>query len=96
MIDMVRKCKKFLMLALTALLVCNEIVVVEASGSGQTAVVEEVQVENTTEVTSLTSQEEDLNETGEGETKEEVTTEVKEDGAEEVIQSEEAKEDEEA
>lgn len=92
---MVRKCKRFLMLALTALLVCNEIVVVEASGSGQVSVVEEVQQENATEETSLTSQEEDLEETGEGEAKEEVTTEVKEeDGAEEVTQSEEVTEDE--
>ena len=91
---MVRKCKRFLVLALTALLVCNEIVVVEASGSGQAAVVEEVQQENATEATSLTSQEEDLDETGEGEVKEEVTTEVQEDGAEEVTQSEEVKSEE--
>lgn len=45
------------MLALTALLVCNEIVVVEASGAGQVTVVEEVQQENETEVMSLTAQE---------------------------------------
>lgn len=85
--SMVRKCKRFLMLALTALLVCNEIVVVEASGSGQVAVVEEVQQEDATEVSSLEK-------TDEGEGTEEVITEAQgEDEAEEITQSETKTED---
>ncbi|MBQ6786958.1 MAG: endo-1,4-beta-xylanase [Lachnospiraceae bacterium] len=79
---MVRKCKRFLMLALTALLVCNEIVVVEASGAGQVTVVEDVQQENEekenneTEGMSLTAQEEELVESEQTKGKEEVTTEA--------------------